>query len=194
MARAATARLFIALDPPVEVCDELSSWAREAVAGWRSWTRRVPRVLERASLHLTLCFLGNRPVGEIDALAAALERCTGTVGELSFGAPVWLPPRRPHALAVEVRDQSGELATLQADVVRALSQASEWEPERLRFRPHVTVVRMREGPRGRDAMVLPATPQVAFEPESMVLYRSRLTPAGSEYEALAWSPLKGPGG
>lgn len=192
MARAASARLFVAVDPPAEVCEELSSWAREAVAGWREWARRAPRVLERSALHLTLCFLGSRPVGEIDALRAALERSAGKVGELSFSAPLWLPPRRPHALAVEVHDHGGGLAALQSALARELSQASSWEPERRRFRPHVTLARMREGP--REVVVLPATPRLAFTPESVVLYRSRPTPAGSEYEALAWSALEDAGG
>ncbi len=190
MARPASARLFVAVDPPEEACAELSRWAREAVAGWRSWGGRPPRVLAREALHLTLCFLGSRPVGEIDALAAALGRCARHVGELSLGAPVWLPPRRPHALAVEVRDAGGELAALQAGAALALSAASGWEPERRRFRPHITLVRMRAGPSAAAReRGLPPTPPVRFTPESIVLYRARPTPEGSVYEALAWSAL-----
>ena len=33
MPRGATARLFVAVDPPPAVCEELAEWAREALAG-----------------------------------------------------------------------------------------------------------------------------------------------------------------
>lgn len=152
MTRGATARLFVAVDPPAEVCEELAEWAREAVADWRSWTvrrprrpLRPPRLLAAEALHLTLCFLGSRPVGEIAALSSALGLCSEDAGELSVGAPLWLPPRRPHALAVEIRDRSGALEGLQASLTRTLSDASDWDPERRRFRPHITLVRVREG-------------------------------------------------
>ena len=68
---------------------------------------RSPRLLDPDSLHVTLCFLGNRPVGEIEALDEVLAAACAEappVGELSFGAPLWLPPRHPRALAVELHD------------------------------------------------------------------------------------------
>ncbi|HXN39630.1 MAG TPA: hypothetical protein VN892_16465, partial [Solirubrobacteraceae bacterium] len=102
MSRGATARLFVALDPPQEVCEELAAWARSVAigSGARPTARhagRPMRVLEAHSLHLTLCFLGNRPVTEIDALSGSLASCAEPVGELSVGAPLWLPPRRPRS-------------------------------------------------------------------------------------------------
>jgi 2'-5' RNA ligase len=197
MARGATARLFVAVDPPPEIREGLAEWAREAVAEWSSWTPRrprrprpPPRLLKLEALHLTLCFLGSRPVDEIPALTAALSLCAEGVGELSVGAPLWLPPRRPRALAVEVQDRGGGLAGLHASVTATLSRASAWEPERRRFRPHITLVRMRGGaaPAGAQAgepPLLPATPQLRFTPESIVLYRSQAAPVGTTYDALA---------
>jgi len=191
MARGATARLFVAADPPSDVREELAEWARETTAEWGAWnprrSRRTPRVLKGEALHLTLCFLGSRPQGEIAELAAAVGACAEHVGELALGAPLWLPPRRPRALAVEVHDRGGRLTALQASLTRALSQASGWEPERRRFRPHITLVRMGMGvaPRGGERPLLAATPQRRFAPESIVLYRSLPTPGGSIYEPLA---------
>lgn len=186
----------MAVDPPAPVREELAEWAREVVSDWTSWPtrrrrpQRPPRVLAPERLHLTLCFLGSRPVGEIPALGAALSTCAGGVGELSLGAPLWLPPRRPHALAVEVRDPGGSLATLQADVTSALSEASGWDPERRRFRPHITVVRMREGTApaagaSGERPLLGPTPQLRFMPEEIVLYRSLPAPGGATYDPLA---------
>jgi RNA 2',3'-cyclic 3'-phosphodiesterase len=142
------------------------------------------RVLEARSLHLTLCFLGSRPVGEIDALSDALASCAQPVGELSVGAPLWLPPRRPRSLAVEIGDRDRRLARLQGSLVGALAGAGGWEPERRRFRPHVTVARVRDMKADAHDQ-LAATPRLSFTPEALVLYRSWLEPTGAEYQALA---------
>jgi RNA 2',3'-cyclic 3'-phosphodiesterase len=199
MARGATARLFAAVDPPMQAREGLMEWAREAVADWSSWStrrprrpQRAPRVLKAEAMHLTLCFLGSRPVGEIKALGAAVEALAQDAAELSVGAPLWLPPRRPHALAVEILDRSGALTGLQADLSAALSHASGWEPERRRFRPHITLVRMRAGSvpaLDGERPLLPATPQLRFTPESVVLYRSMPAPGGSTYDPLATCAL-----
>jgi len=150
------------------------------------------RLLHPDALHLTLIFLGSRPVGEIEAVDSALATCEGEVGELSLGAPLWLPPRRPHALAVEVRDLAGELARLHQAVSGALARATAWEPERRRFRAHITVVRVGGAGARRTAWReerLPATPQLSFTPTALVLYRSRLSPAGASYEAITTRAL-----
>jgi len=198
MTRGARARLFVAIDPPRKVREELLSWARGALTRLHSQRARNGaadvRVLEPEALHVTLCFLGSRPVEEIDAIGAVLERCAAHVGELSLGAPLWLPPRRPRALAVELHDAEGGLARLQGSLREALVQATDWEAERRRFRAHITVARLRGRGGGRrstpaDPLALPATPPLRFVPESVVLYRSWLSPAGASYEALACTDL-----
>jgi RNA 2',3'-cyclic 3'-phosphodiesterase len=183
MSRTATARLFVAVELPGEVAERLVRWGREVLGACGPWQRR-PRVLPEEALHLTLCFLGSRATGEIPGLARALEPCGEYEGELSLGAPIWLPPRRPASLAIEVRDSNGSLAALQGAVTEALRSVSDWQPRPGRFRPHITVIRSREGP-GASSGELPATPLLSFTPESMVLYRSYLDQAGARYEPLA---------
>ena len=192
----------MAVDPPLEVREQLVEWARGvAVAAREEGSARGSlRLLDAESLHLTLCFLGSRPVGEIGALAAALAAEVEHTSELSVGAPLWLPPRRPHALAVEVHDPGGELARLQERVSGALVAASGWRPERRRFRPHITLARVRgrvggsrpatdrasaRADRPRRELSLPPTPRLSFTPEAIVLYRSWLAPEGANYEPLA---------
>jgi 2'-5' RNA ligase len=195
MTRGLTARLFVAIDPPPAACEELAEWARRAMGALVAPTARGParpaRVLAAQALHLTLCFLGSRPVGEIEALASALGSCAADACELSLGAPLWLPRRRPRALAVEVHDRTGELARLQETVTRALSHAGGWRPKRRGFRPHITVARMRAGAgSARDAPPLPATPQLHFIAESVVLHRSWLAQDGATYETIARHRLR----
>lgn len=187
-----TARLFVAVDPPAQVCEELTAWARSALRGASAIGGKTSsvRVLDPELLHITLCFLGDRPVEEIAVVGEALEECASAVGELSIGAPLWLPPRRPRALAVEVRDDAhGGLTALHETLVQALARACGYEAERRRFRAHVTLARMRGGPREASGGVLPATPALSFTPASIVLYRSWLSPAGASYEALATHTL-----
>jgi len=202
MSRGATARLFVAVDLPSQVREQLAEWARGVAAGWISGTagssHGAPRLLEAQSLHLTLCFLGSRPVAEIEALASALRSCAEHLCALSVGAPLWLPPRRPRALAVEVHDRAGGLARLQEHLTDALSQVSGWEPQRRHFRAHITLARLREGAssarrpiseRSFGVQPLPATPQLRFTPKSIALYRSWLTDAGATYETIATRDL-----
>ena len=110
MSRGATARLFVAVDPPLEVLEELAEWARRATAGITQATSGRggpgPRLLDPRLLHLTLCFLGSRPVADVQELGSVLEACAEHACELAVGAPVWLPRRRPRALAVAI-DEPG---------------------------------------------------------------------------------------
>jgi 2'-5' RNA ligase len=199
MSRGATARLFVAVDPPAEVREQLAAWARSAAAGLglrAGKAGRPPlRLLAPDTLHLTLCFLGSRPVAEIEAVGEALDSCGVQPGALRVGAPVWLPPRRPRALAVEIHDDDGQLAGLHAEVSRALSAACDWEPERRRFRAHVTLMRLAAGAAVRSRQgepELPPTPPLRFTPSELVLYRSWLSPAGASYEPLLTRTLTGP--
>jgi RNA 2',3'-cyclic 3'-phosphodiesterase len=186
------------------VREQLVGWGRGVAAGSRELgaSRAHLRLLAEDSLHLTLCFLGSRPVEEIDALVAVVSSGSEPACELTLGAPVWLPPRRPRALAVEVHDRDGELGDMHERVGGSLAAVSGWEPQRGRFRPHITVARIRgggrEGPR-RKASVrtlaeqpqpLPATPRSSFLPEALVLYRSWLAPEGASYDPLASSRLQ----
>ena len=101
MTSRATARLFVAVDVPPAVREELAAWARDVASalGFREpQAASAPlRVLEPQAQHLTLCFLGSRPVEEIDTIGAAIGACAGYVGEVSVGAPLGLPPRRLQA-------------------------------------------------------------------------------------------------
>jgi 2'-5' RNA ligase len=179
-----TLRLFIAAEPSPAVRDELAQWARRAL-GRPSAVRR----LDAESLHLTLCFLGEQPQSSVEEIAGVLSGATelaAALEELHIGAPAWLPPRRPRVLAVEVGDPSGTLRSLQAGLSRELAAAISWEPPRQRFRPHITLARMRPG--SERARELTPTPPLSFRPVALTLLRSDLDPAGASYTPLASVP------
>lgn len=178
-AAAGTARLFVALELPGSVASALEAWGEtelDAVSG----LRRVGR----EALHVTLCFLGSRPAGEIPAIAGVCSGLSGEpAAELSLGGLLWLPPRRPRVLAVGVDDAAGRLARLQATLAGALEQGGWYEPERRRFAPHVTVGRF--GRPGGRAVSVADPPALRFPGRSVALLRSWPERGGSRYERLA---------
>jgi 2'-5' RNA ligase len=175
-----TARLFVALDLPSEVPGHLLAWGARALTD-------IPGVrLQRPeAMHVTLCFLGEQPAVEAEAIADATRRAVGSRVALSVtsGAGIWLPPRRPRVVAVELLDDRGELAALQADVATALSVGGWYEPERRSFLAHVTVARI--GRTGlRQPPELPAPPTVSAIADAVSLYRSHTGASGARYEPL----------
>jgi RNA 2',3'-cyclic 3'-phosphodiesterase len=174
-----SARLFAALELPSEVRGALGAFGRAAAED-----DFALRAVGDDALHVTLAFLGHRPMDDIAPASEAVRAAVaGPVAALSLGEPLWLAPRRPHVLTVEVADGDGALFALQERLVAALVDAVGYEPDRRRFRPHVTVARVRHGaaPRRRG---LPEAPRLAFAGEAVVLFRSWLGGGPARYEAL----------
>lgn len=183
-------RLFVAVDPPAAVAAELSSWARAHRDGTGALRPVAPE-----HVHLTLAFLGERSTHEVEPVAGAMERAVHdwTLAgvrapiPLQIGPPVWLPPRYPRALAVEVDDPSGTLSELRESLTEALRAAIGWRDQRPRFRPHLTAGRL-SGPVEARGPLAP-TPSRAFTVGAITVYRSFLRPEGVRYEAVDTVPL-----
>jgi len=181
-----SARLFAALELPAPVRDALAAFGHAAADG-----DFALRPVRDDALHVTLAFLGHRPLDDIEPAAEAVRAAAAAAPrplELSLGEPLWLAPRRPHVLTVEVLDGSGALFALQERVVASLVDAVGYEPERRRFRPHVTVARVRHGARPRMGD-LSEGPKAAFAGEAVTLYRSYLGGGPARYEPLVRAPV-----
>jgi 2'-5' RNA ligase len=174
----AVARLFVALDLPQGVRDALAGWAREVAADQPEALRAV----RADAMHVTLCFLGDRPEEEMSALAALVADARIESGQLTVTGASWLPPRRPGVLAVDLHDPDGWLHAGQGRLADALVEAGAYAPEQRAFRPHVTVARVRRGDRPRRAV--PDPPAETFTSGAVRLYRSRLGAGGSRYEVV----------
>jgi 2'-5' RNA ligase len=178
-------RLFVAAQLPGDVAGELSAWGSDVVAG-----DDALRAVALEALHVTLVFLGERPAGDVEAISGALAEAVANgpwPDDLAVGDVLWLAPRRPHVLTVAVQDRSGALGALQARVAASLSTALGLERERRRFRPHVTVARVRRGRAPRVADVrAPRAAGRSFACAGVALMRSHLGGrGGARYEALA---------
>lgn len=179
-----SARLFAALELPAHVRAALGAFGRAAVED-----DFALRAVGDDALHVTLAFLGHRPLDDIaPASEAVCSAVAGPVPALSLGEPLWLAPHRPHVLTVEVLDADGALFALRDRVVSGLVDAVGYEPDRRRFRPHVTVARVRHGARPRRRG-LPEAPRASFAGQALVLYRSWLGGGPARYEVLERAAL-----
>jgi 2'-5' RNA ligase len=180
------ARLFVALDLPAEV--------REQVVAWQGRELGDPalRPVRPESLHFTLVFLGYQAEKDVGRIAEAALGGEGAAPELELlPDPVGIPRgRRPRLFALEAR--SPGLVELQGEVEGRLVDAGFHEAERRAYWPHLTVARVRPEHKGgrkpaaveRPPGSLTRTP-VRFRPTRLVLFRSHLKRTGAEYEPMA---------
>jgi 2'-5' RNA ligase len=174
-------RLFVALELPAQAREPLVAWRSEAVRGLDGL-----RLIAADDLHVTLCFLGWRASSETGAIAAACAQAAARWpgGELELGPAIWLPPRRPRVLAVELIDRQGGITSLQGALSAGLEAGGWYRPEERPFRPHVSAARVRRGARIPRREPVPP-PSLGFPAGPVTLFRSRLSPSGARYETLA---------
>jgi RNA 2',3'-cyclic 3'-phosphodiesterase len=184
-------RLFVAFALP----DEVRSAMRRRLARLRSLLPQA-RWVDPDNAHLTLAFLGHHPEPKVAPLAAALRDVFARYPALPLrlhGGGTF-PQGRPARVAwVGVRAPA-ELQPLQHDVADAAASVLEWEPEKRPFHPHVTLTRC--NPTWPRAQVERFQPEVQgswgeeFVAAEGVLYRSRLSPRGAQYQVLERFPLR----
>lgn len=174
-------RLFVALELPGCVRDDLAAWRSPILAATPALRPVAPE-----SMHVTLCFLGWRRAGEVRAIAAACAVASSLdPAGLTVSEALWLPPRRPRVLTVSLSDESGRLVQVQALLSRRLEAGGWYVPKKRAFLAHVTVARVRKGGRVGRNVALPDPPPVSFEGSTVTLFQSRLSPKGARYVALA---------
>lgn len=177
------ARLFLALDLPEPARASLASW-RDTLVADRSDLRPV----SPEALHVTLVFLGWQDESAAPKIADA------AFGALPAGPPPRLtpvgvrslPPRNPRLFALDLEDEGGRAAALQASASAALEARGWYRPEKRPFWPHLTLARVKR--RERRVAPLPdhpPPPSEPFEAPVVTLYRSTLRPQGALYEPLA---------
>lgn len=162
-------RLFCALRLPDPVLDAIEAWARDHLA---------ERVVPRANLHVTLAFLGHRPVAEVVEICDATRDAAGSAGRLEFGLTGYRETRSVGMLVLADREGAGAL--LADDLQRRLGELGVYKRESRPWLPHITVARFRRRPRLR-----PPLPELdAFAPSDAAVYLSRLHPGGAQYEVV----------
>jgi 2'-5' RNA ligase len=170
-------RLFCALRLPEATLDALSAWQAEQLVR----ERPVPR----DHLHVTLAFLGHRPVTELDAIASALRTAAAAARPIRL-----LPERYRETRSVGMlvlKDPAGAATRLAEQLFAALEAIGVYERERRAWLPHVTVLRFRRPPKLRPA--LPELGEVV--PSDAAVYLSQLRPTGAQYVVVESFALGG---
>jgi RNA 2',3'-cyclic 3'-phosphodiesterase len=170
-------RLFCALSLPDAVLDGLAAWQDEHI--------RKGRPVTRENLHVTLAFLGHRPVEELPAIAQATRESASASDAIRL-EPVRY--RETRSVGMLVLSDAGEAATAVAhDLHGRLEALGVYEREHRPWLPHLTVVRFRVRPRLRPPV--PATGP--FSPSDASVFISRLHPTGARYEVFESFALGG---
>ena len=182
-------RLFLALELPESVRNLLGGFTHQWLEEGRSFGRAS--WVRRENLHATLKFLGEVSDQQLPLLCESLKSVP-----FEHLLRLWpdriecLPPNGPvRVIGVGLM---GELDRL-AGIHRAIEDVCEplgFARERRKYRPHVTLARMREFlPSHTRASLARAgakhLPGPEFEVSEFVLMQSELHPQGSRYTPLA---------
>jgi 2'-5' RNA ligase len=171
------ARLFCALRLAEKTLDRLSDWQADNI----DHGRPVPR----DHLHITLAFLGHRPVAELEPICRELRGAAAAAGPMRLLPERYRETRSVGMLALS--DPEGGAIRLAADLQGRLERLGVYQPERRPWLPHITVVRFRERPGLRPP--LPALGEVC--PSDAAAYHSVLRSGGAQYVVLESFALGG---
>lgn len=174
-------RIFCALTLGDEVLDAVCAWQEQTLAGVHG-----VRAVTRASLHVTLAFLGSRPESDVPAIAGALGAAVADAGPPVLSVRRYRETRSVGMLVLE-ETEPRHAHRLAGRLMRALADLGVYEPERRDWLPHLTVSRFRARPR-----LQPEPPDLgAFSPSGAAVYHSLLRHGGAEYEVLESFALGG---
>ncbi len=177
-------RLFVGIALPGDV--------RARLAGLRGGLKGA-RWVAPENLHLSLRFIGEVAGGEDRDVDQVLQTVSGPAFELSLsGLGAFDRRGKVHAIwaGVEKSDALGRLhGSVESTLVR-----SGLEPEHRKFKPHVTLARMKNGSASDAGQFLEAHHGFQASPftvDHFTLFESHLGHGGAHYEVLADYPLEG---
>ncbi len=173
-------RLFVAIDLPAEVKDQLLSLREDDLPPAR-WIRRE-------ALHLTLHFIGETSEAVARDYARSLKNMALPAFSLRIGGVGQFPvDGRPRVIWAGVGNTPALRALQEAIGERLRSQG--FRTERRRFHPHITLMRFKKPPRrGMAGRWLRAHLDFhieAFPVCEFALYESQLRPGGAVYSKRA---------
>ncbi|MDQ4082526.1 MAG: hypothetical protein M3123_06520, partial [Actinomycetota bacterium] len=136
-----TLRLFVALPLPADARDRLARWQAESLAEATRGARLVPP----ENLHVTLAFLGRRPVAEVDAVVDEMRGAASGCDRPTLTATGYRETRSVGMVVFD--DDEGRAARLFERLAAGLERIGVYERESRAWLPHVTVLRFHERPR-----------------------------------------------
>ena len=190
-------RAFIALEITAELEELLGQVAQQLES---RFPPRTIRWVKPASMHLTLVFLGNTPVDQLESIEEAIVASVSGVPTIELtaaGLGCYPNPRRPRVVWVGVEEPTGHLKRLKKALDRELAPLG-FKPERRSFSPHLTLGRIHKRASRDDARLVGQVVESAtlhqvgrMVARQVHLIRSDLKPTGPLYTILASIPLEG---
>jgi 2'-5' RNA ligase len=191
-----TLRTFIAIELDRELKDQLRRVQDQLRA--QGVTRGV-RWVQPDGIHLTLKFLGDTPMDQVEEVKAALSRAAAKVDPFSFsvsGLGCFPNVRQPRVVWVGLLEPTGTLVRLR-DGVEAEVAPLGFPTENRPFSPHLTLGRVqRDSSKSEvrkigEVVAASAIGTVGeMTARSVCLIRSDLRPSGAVYSTLFEVELK----
>ena len=182
MAGSERIRLFCGFQLPPASEAELVAWQHEQLL---RGTHAGGRVVPPANLHVTLAFLGSRPVAEVPAIGESLVEAAGVCDEVRLRPIEYRETASVGMIVYE--DVNGAGGRVRSDLVERLEALGAYRREARAWLPHITVRRFKE----REGLAPPLTNIRSINVVRAALYASALRPAGAQYDVLETVPLGG---
>ena len=182
-----TWRVFCAIALPRNLHERLTTHInciRDAVPDARaSWSRTE-------NIHLTLKFLGDIPLLQVEKLSQAASRSVEDIAPFKIvleQTGAFPPHGSPRVLWIGVNDLEGKLGKLRARLEDAAAR-SGFKKEPRPFHPHLTLARLRKPQHSRT--LASAHKAMEFEPaeisvSELLVIRSELSREGSKYTVVS---------
>ena len=187
-------RTFIAVESTPGMRDRACD-----LIGKLSATSASVRWVEPEQMHWTLAFLGDVRMDDVPGVCRAVQRGAKSVAPFALhaqGAGAFPNAERPRTIWLGTSEGSDEMIALH-DAIEAELEKIGFRGERRRFRPHLTLGRVRRSPPHEVSQLGELVEQYAsFDAGSMhidevIVFSSRLTPRGPTYDELGRAALAG---
>lgn len=179
-------RIFIALDISEETKEKIARFISELKkeflhlrVGWE----------KPEKIHLTLKFLGDIDEEQLSKVKEAVRKTASDAKAFSLRVEktgCFPSPKKARILWLGLSDETGTLQNLHLALERELEEQG-FEKEGRPFQAHLTIARLREPQRSRElveAHLRKKFEPVSFEVSAIVIYESKLQPAGSVYSVV----------
>ena len=168
-------RTFIALELPQDFCDDTASLARDLSKTIQG------RFMKRETYHLTLAFLGDINETTATKVIEILDTIQPQISAIRLNATGLGKFGKPRDATLHLQIQATESLIQLAELLRKELKANGISFDEKKFRPHITLARRAQIPKGKLPELAFPTPALAT---TVTFFKSTLTPEGAQYKPL----------